>query len=142
MCEQLFKAMGREELIHDMRFLTNSDRVRNRDELDAIIQNWMRQRPRDEVLGYFDKLGITVGPVSDIAELVDHPFIKGRGIIEEYPDEEMDGVPMHAVTPRLSQTPGAVRSPAPKLGEHNSELLEELGYSAKAQAKLKKDGAI
>ncbi|MEQ8370419.1 MAG: CoA transferase, partial [Alphaproteobacteria bacterium] len=142
MCEQLFKAMGREELIHDMRFRTNSDRVQNRDELDAIIQNWMRQRPRDEILEFFDKQGITVGPVSDIAELMDHPFIKGRGIIEEYPDDEMEAVPMHAVTPRLSATPGAIRSPAPKLGEHNAELLKELGYDAKAQAKLKDQGAI
>jgi formyl-CoA transferase len=59
-----------------------------------------------------------------------------RVLIADYPDPEMGAFPMHHVVPRLSGTPGAIRAPAPKLGEHNRTLLAEAGVDEAAYAKL------
>ncbi len=63
-------------------------------------------------------------------------------MIAEYPDPDMGDFPMHHVTPRLSATPGAIRTRAPALGQHNRELLGEVGIDATAYAKLLADGAV
>ena len=60
----------------------------------------------------------------------------GQGWSTDYPDADMETFPMHHVVPRLSGTPGSIRSPAPQLGEHNYELLREAGVDADAYAKL------
>ena len=56
--------------------------------------------------------------------------MKAREIVTELPDDEMGTVPMHAVVPRLSGTPGEIRTPAPALGQHNDEILGGLGLSS------------
>jgi formyl-CoA transferase len=58
--------------------------------------------------------------------------VQARQIVTELPDDEMGTIPMHAVVPRLSGTPGEIRTPAPALGEHNKEILGGLGLSAAA----------
>jgi len=130
MAEQLFRAIGRPELIDDPRFRNNTDRVENNDELDAIVAEFMGRHTQEECLQIFTEAKVTVGPVCDISQLMEHPYIQGREVLIESPDPELGTVPMHNVTPRLSETPGAVHSAAPELGQHNSELLTELGLSA------------
>lgn len=142
MWEQLARAIGKEELIEDPRFKTNSDRLKNVDELDDIIGAWMAENDREWNLDFFDKNGITVGPIADIEDLMDHPYMNDREILVELPDKELGSAPMHCIIPRMSGTPGAFRRPAPELGEHNAELLEELGIGSEEQAKLKEDGVI
>lgn len=128
MAERLLKTIGRAELIDDPRFRHNADRVDNNDLLDPIVAGFMAAHTQEEALEIFEKAGVTVGPVCDIAQIVEHPYIRGRQALIDLPDAEMGVLPMHNVTPRLSATPGALRSPAPQLGEHNRELLGELGY--------------
>ena len=129
MAERLFKTIGRPDLIDDPRFKTNSDRVANNDVLDPIVAAFMAQHTQEENLRIFERTGVTVGPVCNIEQLMAHPFIKGREVLVSYPDEQMGELPMHNVVPRLGGTPGAIRTPAPALGQHTSELLIELGYS-------------
>ena len=80
-------------------------------------------------MAFFDKHEVTVGPVYDIAQFVQDPHVLAREIVAEYPDDEMGMIPMHSVVPKMSGTPGAIRAPAPKLGEHNREILGGLGLS-------------
>ncbi len=127
MTERLLAAIGQGELIDDPRFCTNTDRVENAEALDAVIGGWIGARSLDENLAFFEAAELTVGPVCDIADLVDHPFVTERGLLVDLPDDEMGTIPMHSVVPRLSATPGAIRRPAPGLGEHNAEVLGELG---------------
>ena len=96
----------------------------------------------DVNLKHFDAAGVTVGPICDPSDLIDHEFIRGRGIIEDYPDEDHGTIPLHGIYPRLSETPGAVRSPAPKLGEHTDEVLELLGHPQEAWARLREGGIV
>ncbi|HEY7240575.1 MAG TPA: CoA transferase, partial [Burkholderiales bacterium] len=66
---------------------------------------------------------VTIGPIYDIAQILEDPHVAERELLADYPDDEMGAFPMQHVVPRLFGTPGAVRAPAPKLGEHNRELL-------------------
>lgn len=142
MWEQFAKSIGQEELIEDARFKTNSDRLKNVDELDDVVGAFMGKHEREYILDFFDKAGITVGPICDIADLVDHPYVKDREIIVEVPDEELGTLPMHNITARLSGTPGEFFRPAPKLGEHNTEILGELGVDAAEVTQLAEKGVI
>ncbi|WP_207484494.1 CaiB/BaiF CoA transferase family protein [Arenibaculum pallidiluteum] len=135
MAERIFVTIGRPDLIEDPRFRTNDDRVANRDELDRIIGAFIATRTQDENLRIFESEGVTVGPVCSIADLVDHPFVRGREVLVELEDEDMGTFPMHNIIPRMSRTPGGFRRPAPGIGEHTAEILAEL---AEAGRPLKK----
>jgi crotonobetainyl-CoA:carnitine CoA-transferase CaiB-like acyl-CoA transferase len=125
MAMRLFDTLGRPELKNDARFKTNAARVANRNELDTIIGGFMRERTQAQNLALFEAAGVTVGPVCSMADLVDHPFIRGREAMVELEDADMGSVPMHNIIPRLSASPGGFRRPAPRLGEHTNEILSE-----------------
>jgi crotonobetainyl-CoA:carnitine CoA-transferase CaiB-like acyl-CoA transferase len=129
MAERLFRAIDRPELNDDPRFRTNADRLAHRDEVEAIVARFIGERTQAEALALFEAAEVTVGPVSDEADLAQHPYVSEREVLIEVPDEAAGSLPMHNVIPRLSATPGALRRPAPTLGEHNHELLRELGYA-------------
>ena len=80
-----------------------------------------------EGLAIFEAAEVTAAPVYDIDQFIADPHVQAREIVTELPDDEMGSVPMHAVVPRLSGTPGEIRMPAPALGEHNNEILGGLG---------------
>lgn len=126
MTERLFRAIGRQDMIDDPRFRTNSDRLEHVDEVDAVIGAFIGARTLTENLSFFGAAEITVGPVYDAAGFETDPHVRGRGVLVEMEDAELGSVPMHAVVPRLSGTPGALRRPAPELGEHEPEILAPL----------------
>jgi crotonobetainyl-CoA:carnitine CoA-transferase CaiB-like acyl-CoA transferase len=114
----------------DPRFATNEGRVAHRDELDAIIGAFIGARSTEENLKLFEAAGVTVGPVCSMADLLDHPYTRGREAIVEVEDASMGSLPMHNIVPRLSGSPGGFRRPAPALGEHNVEIEAELARLA------------
>lgn len=130
MFERLAKTMGRSDLIKDERFVTNEDRVRNCDALNAILAAYFGARTLDENLRAMEDAGVTVAPVLAAGDLVDHPYAAGRGLFVTLEDADFPDCPVPAPVPRLERTPGAVRRPAPKLGEHTDEILV-LAESAK-----------
>jgi formyl-CoA transferase len=129
MAERLFHAIGRPELIDDPRFRTNSDRLRNVEDLDAIIGAFIAQRTQAENVAFFEAAEVTIGPICDIAQILEDPHVIERELVADYPDPEMGEIPMHHVVPRFDRTPGAIRTPAPRLGQHNGELLAEIGIT-------------
>jgi formyl-CoA transferase len=110
--------------------------VRHAEELDAIIGAFIAERTQAENVAYFEREEVTIGPIYDIAQIVQDPHVLERELIADYPDPDMGAFPMHHVVPRLSATPGAIRAPAPELGEHNRALLAEVGVDEAAYAKL------
>jgi len=144
MAERFFRAFGREDLIDDPRFRTNYDRVKNAEELDAILQEEYAKRTLAENMEFIMEHNLTAAPVYDIAQILDDHYVQARQIVVELPDPdgEMDSVPMHNVVPRLSATPGAIRRPAPKLGEHNAEIFGELGLTDTDLEQLAAEGMI
>jgi crotonobetainyl-CoA:carnitine CoA-transferase CaiB-like acyl-CoA transferase len=132
MAERLFRAIGRADMIDDPRFRTNSDRVKNIDECDRPVAEFIKARTLAEGLAIFEAAEVTAAPVYDIDQFIADPHVRAREIVTELPDAEMGSVPMHAIVPRLSGTPGDIRTPAPALGEHNNEILSDLGLSGAA----------
>ena len=126
MAMRIFDTIGRPELKADARFVDNTARVANRDALDAIIGGFIGERDTAENLALFEAAGVTVGPVCNMAELLEHPYTLGREAIVEVEDRELGSIPMHNVVPRLGASPGGFRRPAPRLGEHTDEILAEL----------------
>ena len=84
----------------------------------------------------------TVGPICDIADLLEHPTVIEREVLTAYPDPEIGSMPMHHVSPRLDGTPGAIHAPAPALGEHTTEVLATIGLAAEAVAGLRERGSV
>jgi crotonobetainyl-CoA:carnitine CoA-transferase CaiB-like acyl-CoA transferase len=142
MAERLFRAIGREDMIDDPRFRTNTDRVRNIDECDGTVAAFIAARTLDENMAIFQAAEVTASPVYEIDQLIEDEHIQARGVIVEVPDDEMGSVLMHNVIPRLSGTPGRIRRPAPTLGQHTREMLGAIGYSAEQIAALAADGVI
>ena len=136
MAERTFRSIGRPELIDDPRYRTNAERVKHADELDAIIGAFIAQRSQAENVAFFESAEVTIGPIYDISQIVEDPHVLERELIADYPDPDMGAFPMHHVVPRLSETPGSIRTLAPRLGEHNRALLGELGIDAVVYAQL------
>jgi len=125
MAERLLRVIGREDLIGHPHYATNAARVRNAAALETIIGDFMRERTLEENLRFFDDADVTVGPVNDISQIVEDPYIAAREVLVRVPDEDLGTVAMHGIGPRLSGTPGALRNAAPKLGQDNREVLAD-----------------
>jgi crotonobetainyl-CoA:carnitine CoA-transferase CaiB-like acyl-CoA transferase len=113
----------------DSRFKTNGDRVANRAELSALLEEIFAGQTADEWLSDFREAGLPCGPINQIDEVFDHPQVGPRELIleSEHPtagDLKLTGFPY-----KLSATPPSLRLPPPKLGEHNEEIIVGLlGY--------------
>ena len=142
MAERVFRSIGRADLVDNPRYRANADRVKHADELDAIIGAFIAERTQAENVAFFEKAEVTIGPIYDISQIVEDPHMVERELIADYPDDDMDAFPMHHVVPRLSGTPGTIRTPAPRLGEHNRALLAEVGIDDAAYDKLIAAGAV
>ena len=136
MCARLFRAIGRPDMIDDPRFRTNSDRLDHADAIDRVVGGFIATMDLAETLGFFEAAEVTVGPVYDAAQIVHDPHVIGREVVVEMEDRDIGALPMHGVSPRLSETPGAIRTPAPDLGQHNAEILARVGYDAAARRRL------
>ena len=127
MAERIFNAIGRPDLILDPRFRTNADRLNNVAALDEVIGGFIAGFDQADLVALMEKAEVTVGPIYDIGQIMVDPHVVEREILADYPDADIGSLPMHHVVPRMSETPGSIRYPAPRLGEHNRALLGELG---------------
>ena len=142
MAERLFRAIGRPDMIDDPRFRTNTDRVRNIDACDGIVADWIAERTLAENMAVFEAAEITATPIYEIDQLLDDPHVHERGVLVEAPDDEAGSVLMHNVIPRLSGTPGKLRTPAPALGQHTRSVLQSIGYDDARLTALAAEGVI
>jgi crotonobetainyl-CoA:carnitine CoA-transferase CaiB-like acyl-CoA transferase len=142
MAERLFRTIGRPDMVDDPRFRNNSERIKNAEECERPLREFILARTLEEALAVFEKAEVTAAPVYDIDQFMADPHVQARGILVDLPDEDMGAIPMHAVVPRLSETPGEIRTPAPSLGEHNAQILGALGVDGERQARLRERKVI
>ena len=142
MTERLFRVIGRDDLNQNPAFKTNTERVKRRAEVDTIVGGFIKQRTLADAIRFFEEAEVTAAPVYDVGQFLEDPHVQERGIVVEVPDDDMGTVPMHAVVPRLSGTPGGLRSPAPAIGQHNREIFTRIGYSDERIAALARKGVI
>src|SRR3546814_10107925 len=97
MAERLFRTIGRADMNDDPRYATNTERVKRRPEVDAIVGGWIGERTQAENLVIFEKASVTVGPVYEIDDFIADPHVQAREILVDLPDEDMGSVPHHNV---------------------------------------------
>ena len=142
MAERLFRAIGRADMITDLRFRTNTDRVRNAEACEAPIVAFIGARTLAENMEIFEHAEVTASPVYEIDQFMADPHVIAREILVDLPDTQIGQLPMHNVIPRLSATPGRLRRPAPALGEHTAEVLGALGLDRATIDGLASEGIV
>ncbi len=134
---QFCKQIGHAELADDPRFRTNAERIRNRDALRSLIEATLSECDGRAMCEDLLRAGVPAGPVRSVSEAFEHPHAAHRQMTAELGNGQRGtGVPV-----KLSRTPGRARSPAPSLGQHAREILDELGYSAD-EATVLIDGGV
>ena len=89
MAERLFRAIGRADMVDDLRFRTNTDRVNNIDEADRPLAEYIKARTLAERLAAFEAAEVTAAPVYDIGQFIADPHVQARQIVTDLPDPEM-----------------------------------------------------
>jgi len=142
--KRLCEAMDRPELASDPRYVDHGSRGANQVELDALIEDWTRTRTIAEVEALMLKFNIPAGRIYRAPDMLADPHFAAREAIIAVPHPRWDGLKMQNVFPKLSATPGSVRSIAPQtVGEHNREVFEGLlGLSPAEIGALAEAGAI
>ncbi|MBD5803196.1 CaiB/BaiF CoA-transferase family protein [Aromatoleum evansii] len=120
---KLAAVVGRPELAVDPRFATNAGRVRHREELIPLLEALFRERPAQHWIDALGAAGVPSGPINDIAQALDHPQVRHRGMRIELPHPQAGTVPLVASPFKLSTTPVRYDRPPPLLGEHTREIL-------------------
>ena len=140
---RLAAAMGRAELAGDARYATHTARGQNQAELDALIADWTRTQDREPLGHLLDEAGVPRGDIYRAPEMLEDAHFKARDAIVSVMHPTLGQMRMQNVAPRLSETPGQVRTPGPELGQHNAEVLGGLlGLDAQRLARLIEAGVI
>lgn len=143
LAERTFQAIDRPDLIDDPRFATNEDRLENVEELDAIIQGWMDDHSREEVLTAFEAADATLAPVYNVEDILDDEHYRAREAFLTVDDPDLGEAVVQNAFPKFSETPGRVSHLGPSLGEHNDDVFcGRLGYDDEFLAELETEGVI
>jgi formyl-CoA transferase/CoA:oxalate CoA-transferase len=129
--------VGLEALADDPRFRSNAARNLNREALVSMLQDVFLTRTYEEWESILSTAGIPVGAINTIADVVDHAQVAARGALVECAHPTAGVVRSVGPPARLSGTPGAVRMPAPRLGEHTDEVLGTSGLCEEEIADLR-----
>jgi formyl-CoA transferase len=141
MWKTLTTIVGRPELGDDPAYADRRDRVRFIDEIDDMIEAWTEKRTKHEVLEILAGAGVPCGAVLDSTEVLADRHLRARGMIVELAHPTRGSYPMPGNPVRLSASPTDVAR-APLLGEHNAEVLGQLGYGDADLEALRRDGII
>ncbi len=141
---RLCVAMGRPELAQDPRYVDHVQRGRNQSELDQLVDAWTSTLTIDELETKMIAAGVPAGKIYRAQEMLDDPHFKARESIIELDHPRWGSLKMQNVFPKLSRTPGVVRSLAPQtVGEHSAEIYaERLGVDEAAFQGLQARGVV
>jgi crotonobetainyl-CoA:carnitine CoA-transferase CaiB-like acyl-CoA transferase len=141
--ERFCALIERKDLLADARFSDNPSRMNHLDELNEIVARWIGERPLAEVVAQLSEAGVSVAPIYSNRQILDDPHFRARGSIARAKDEDFGSVAVPGVVPRLSATPGEVRTSGPAPGAHNAEVYGDwLGLSQDEQQQLRTAGVI
>ena len=128
--ERIAKAIGREDLVADPRFRTNADRMKHLAELTPLVAERMKTRPSADWIREFEAMGIPVGPINRIGDMLADPQVAARDMVVDLVHPVAGPTKALGMPVKFSDTPCAVTRASPLLGQHTDEILSSLGYSA------------
>jgi crotonobetainyl-CoA:carnitine CoA-transferase CaiB-like acyl-CoA transferase len=136
------KAIGRPELAGDPAYDSMDKRFAKRPELRVLIEDILTTQDSAHWLAAFEKAAVPAGPIYAVDAMFDDPQVGHLGIAQAVSHPVLGDIRVVGEPVGLSRTPAAVATPTPEAGEHNGEILAELGYDAAAITRLKAQGAI
>jgi formyl-CoA transferase len=139
---RLMTVIGRDDLGHRPDLASNQGRVKAATELDQAIGDWTERHTVTDVLAQMGAASVPAGRIYDIADIAEDPHYRARDMILQQRTRQGFDVTVPGIVPKLLSTPGAIRSPAPLLGEHTRDILSGLGFTAEQQDQLKAEGVI
>ena len=136
------EVLGHPEWASDGRFATNRARVENRTLIDGVIEAALSRDMADNWLTRLKAAGVPCGKINSVAEALDDPQTAARDMIETVAHPAIGALRMLGIPFKLSDTACSVRRPPPTLGQHNDEILAELGLDAKEISQRRRDKVI
>ena len=138
---RLMRAMERPDIADDPRYADNAGRVEHQAFIDGAIAVWTRARPSTDVIAKLEAADVPVGPIYNVADMMQDPHYQARGLFEtvQTPTGEL-AIP--ALLPKLSATPGQTDWPGGEVGSHTQSILKELAFSDAELAELAQNGDI
>lgn len=131
--ENLCAAMDRPELAADERYNSKVKRAQHREEIDELIQDWLKDRDRDSTVELLLEYSVPAGRVQSTEEVVTDPHLEARNMLHYVPNNSKYGkseLPVTGLPMKFSGTDEPEITPAPTFGEHTHEILSEVvGYS-------------
>ena len=140
--DRLCRAMERPDLLEDPRFKTNTDRVAHRPECIDTLSETFAAKTVSEWVGIISDAGVPCGPINRVSDVVNDPQVLARNMIADLPHPNVPDLKVPSSPLKLMETPASLRMPPPLLGQHNGDILRELGYQPEQVEKLREKGVI
>lgn len=140
--KRLMAAIGRDDLGQDPQLADNAGRVARVGEIDAAIAAWTQQRTVAEVMDLLAAARVPAGKVYTAKDIAEDPHYQARGMLLTQETRDGYSVTVPGIVPKLSATPGTIRSSAPRLGDDTDAVLAEVGLSQEQIAQLRSKGII
>ncbi len=140
--ERTCRAIGRDDLLEDPRFATNTDRVAHRAECVGILMEVFKHKSTDHWVELINSARVPCGPINKVSEVVTNPQVLARNMIAEMEHPNVPELKTPNSPLKLSDSPASIRRPPPLLGQHNDEVLEEQGFTPEQIADMRQRGVI
>jgi crotonobetainyl-CoA:carnitine CoA-transferase CaiB-like acyl-CoA transferase len=131
MWKNFCRVIGSPELEKDGRFPKNNDRVKNRSELNPLIEKALARKTQNEWVDALNEAGIPCGPIYTLDQVFQDPQVLHQKMYLEIAHSKAGKIPLTGLPVQLSENPPEVILPPPLLGEHTGEILEKFGFSGK-----------
>ena len=138
--KRLMNLIGRADLANDPALENNDGRVARVAELDRAIGDWAQTMTTNQALQLLDSVAVPAGKIYTVADIVSDPHYKARGNIESIQMHDGTKLEVPSVLPKLSRTPGSIKTLAPDIGENTDEILQSIGLTEAQVASLKERG--
>ncbi len=140
--KRLMTAIGRMDMANDPALANNAGRVPATQAIDDAIQSWCSTQTIDVALDVLKAAEVPVSKIYSVRDMMQDPQFLARQMFEEHTFKDGSTIKLPAVTPKLSETPGATRWMGPDLGEHTDEVLKTLGYTDQEIAEFRQAGIL
>ena len=140
--KRLMTVIGRDDLGNDPQLENNDGRVKRVAELDQAIGEWAKTVSTDKALEILDSVAVPVGRIYTIADIASDPHYKARENIQTIEMQDGSKLDVPSVFPKLSRTPGSIKTLAPDIGENTDEILKGIGLNDAQITSLKERGIV
>jgi len=140
--KRLMSVIGRQDMADDPALANNAGRVPATQAIDEAIQSWCSTQTIDAALAVLQGADVPVSKIYSVRDMMQDPQFLARQMFEQHMFKDGTSIKLPAVTPKLSETPGATRWIGPELGEHTDDVLKTLGYSDQEIADFRNQGVL